>query len=218
MTIPSLARLATMKPVAVPTPCREIRAQHTADTIVVYQAYCNEIGLAAAEQHRLDASPKFSTSRMTWIKPSWAWMMYRSGYSYKDPRQECILAISLRKDVFISLLENAVVASAQNTDICETQHTDALPRVRVQWDPERTIRLEKLPYRSIQIGVPGERVKALNDGIVNIRNVTEQARELKQELDNNKDVTAEALQSRGLITEETTFSVSERLSHLLDMA
>ncbi|WP_141653813.1 DUF4291 family protein, partial [Erwinia billingiae] len=31
------------------------------------------------------ASPPFSMTRMTWIKPSFLWMMYRSGWGMKDP-------------------------------------------------------------------------------------------------------------------------------------
>jgi len=56
-------------------PYRQIRASYDEDTITVYQAYSAEIAIAAVQEQRLSASPKFSGTRMTWIKPSWCWMM-----------------------------------------------------------------------------------------------------------------------------------------------
>jgi len=58
------------------TPYRQIRALYDEDTITVYQAYSEEIAIPAVKEQRLSASPKFSGARMTWIKPSWCWMMY----------------------------------------------------------------------------------------------------------------------------------------------
>jgi hypothetical protein len=55
-----------------PTPFRQIRAKFTPTTITVYQAYNAEIADAAVEHQKLNASHNFSTTRMTWIKPSWA--------------------------------------------------------------------------------------------------------------------------------------------------
>ncbi|KAJ8112040.1 hypothetical protein OPT61_g5500 [Boeremia exigua] len=197
---------------------REIRAHYTEDTITVYQAYSTEIGTAAVNEQRLDASPKFSTTRMTWIKPSWAWMLYRSGYSFKDSRQECILALSVKAECFMTLLETAVVATSHTVKKTEVNNQKDLPRVRVQWDPERTIRLEKLPYRSIQIGIPGALVKDFMIGIVHIKNVTEQARELKKTLDESQEVDLKDLMDKGLVPDERILPVSGDLQYLLGMA
>ncbi|KAH6616637.1 hypothetical protein C7974DRAFT_48610 [Boeremia exigua] len=194
---------------------REIRAHYTEDTITVYQAYSTEIGIAAVDKQTLDASPKFSTTRMTWIKPSWAWMLYRSGYSFKDPGQECILALSVETGVFIALLETAVIATSQTAEKQEYHSKEDFPRVRVQWDPERTVRLEKLPYRSIQIGVPGALVKDLIKGILRIENVTERARELKRKLDECPKVDTRDLMEDGLVPVERRFDVNEKLQRIL---
>jgi hypothetical protein len=35
--------------------------------------------------------------------------------------------------------------------------------VRVQWDPERSLRLQPLPYRSLQIGLSGEAIDRYAD-------------------------------------------------------
>ncbi|WP_199484837.1 DUF4291 family protein [Actinomadura craniellae] len=54
---------------------REIRADHDRDTIVVYQAYGPAIARPALAAQRF--VPPFSTGRMTWIKPSFRWLMHR---------------------------------------------------------------------------------------------------------------------------------------------
>ena len=97
----------------VKVPARQIRAQFTDTTITVYQAYNSEIASAAVQHQKLNASSKFSTSRMTWIKPSWAWMLYRSGYSYKDPGQERILALTMARDAFVSLLQKSITSQSR---------------------------------------------------------------------------------------------------------
>lgn len=59
----------------------EIRAVHTEKTITVYQAYHPSIGLAAARDGKFPDTWK--RDRMTWIKPSFLWMMYRCGWGRK---------------------------------------------------------------------------------------------------------------------------------------
>ena len=57
-------------------PNKQIRAVFDDDTITVYQAYSSTIATAAVENQMLSASPAFKFNRMTWVKPSWCWMMY----------------------------------------------------------------------------------------------------------------------------------------------
>ena len=63
------------------TPYKEIRADYDRETIVVYQAYRPEIADPAVEAQRF--VPPFSFGRMTWIKPSFLWMMERCGRARK---------------------------------------------------------------------------------------------------------------------------------------
>lgn len=56
-------------------PYRQIRAKYDNETITVYQAYSAAIAIPAVKDQKLNASPAFKPDRMTWIKPSWAWMM-----------------------------------------------------------------------------------------------------------------------------------------------
>jgi hypothetical protein len=48
-------------------PYLEVRADHDASTVVVYQAYRSEIAGAAVAAQKF--VPPFSLGRMTWIKP-----------------------------------------------------------------------------------------------------------------------------------------------------
>lgn len=51
--------------------------------------------------------------------------------------------------------------------------------VRIQWDPERTISLEAMPWRAIQVGLKGNTVDAYADEwISKIEDVTALAREI----------------------------------------
>ena len=59
------------------TPPFEVRALFDADTITVYQAYGHAITDAALAAQRFVAP--FSYGRMTWVKPSFLWMMERCG-------------------------------------------------------------------------------------------------------------------------------------------
>ncbi len=236
-------------------PYRQIRALYDDETITVYQAYNRGIATAAIKEQKLHASPLFKPTRMTWIKPSWAWMLYRAGYSYKDPGQERILAIRMRHEDFLGLLKRAVLtfghggAKEESETVPQNPH-EAAPResgeattaqpagsdketktgrrrhhdpaagkstdVKVQWDPERTVRLEKLEHRSIQIGIPAALSPEWTEKwIVGIEDVTDRARELRRVLDEEPGVSEEELVKRGLVPVERPFEISEDLQKQL---
>ncbi|MFI7277000.1 DUF4291 domain-containing protein [Streptomyces sp. NPDC049879] len=160
-------------------PYRQIRAAYTADTITVYQAYAPALGLPAARDGRFPAAWK--RGRMTWVKPSFLWMMYRCGWATK-PDQETVLAIDLRRDGFTWALENACLSHhvpGRHAD--EAAWRQALRRApaRVQWDPERDLRLRPLPYRSLQLGLAGDASRRYaDDWITGITDVTPLAHEI----------------------------------------
>lgn len=76
-------------------PFRAIRAKFTESTITVYQAYSPEIAEPALRAGTF--VPPFKRERMTWIKPSFLWMAYRSGWASK-PRQERVLAFEITRE------------------------------------------------------------------------------------------------------------------------
>ena len=142
----------------------------------MYQAYPPHIaGPAVAAQRFV---PPFKLTRMTWIKPSFCWMMYRCGFASK-PNQERVLAVDVARDEFDGALSRASLSHfdprVYATPGKWEARRDASP-VRVQWDPERDILLERLPYRSIQMGLGPEVAAAYaSDWIVRIEDVTELA-------------------------------------------
>ena len=71
-----MASQSTKKATEKEPPHRQIRALYDEETITVYQAYSAEIAEPAVNAQRLNASPKFLGTRMTWIKTSWCWMMF----------------------------------------------------------------------------------------------------------------------------------------------
>ena len=68
-------------------------AEWDAEGVYFYQAYNDQIADYAMAHQRL-GGPNFSASRMTWIKPSFAWVLFRSGYARKH-NQGRILKIKL---------------------------------------------------------------------------------------------------------------------------
>lgn len=134
-------------------PFTQIRARFDRSTIVVYQAYGHDIADAAVAAQRFVAP--FSFERMTWVKPSFLWMMERCGWATK-PRQERVLAVHLVRARFDALLERAVpthfipgVDPSPEAWRARAETAD----VRVQWDPERDVRGGKLNHRSLQLGI-----------------------------------------------------------------
>lgn len=85
---------------------RHILAQYDENNIIVYQAFCPEIAEFAVQNGKF-GGPKYSFSRMTWIKTNFLWMMYRSNWA-SSKGQERILAISLRKDGFDEILSRSI--------------------------------------------------------------------------------------------------------------
>ncbi|MFC8589248.1 DUF4291 domain-containing protein [Streptomyces sp. NPDC057217] len=154
-------------------PKYRIRALHTDRTVTVYQAYRPGIGLPAAREGRFPAVWK--RERMTWIKPSFLWMMYRSGWGTKEG-QETVLAVEITREGFEWALRNACLSHYvrgfhPDRDAWKRELTRS--PARVQWDPERDPRLAPLPYRSLQLGLAGEASRRYADEwTVSITDVT----------------------------------------------
>ncbi|MEV0385164.1 DUF4291 domain-containing protein [Nonomuraea sp. NPDC050643] len=167
-------------------PYRQIRAAHTEESITVYQAYDAAIATPAVAAQRF--VPPFKRERMTWIKPSFLWMMYRCGYATK-PGQERVLAIELTREGFAWALAQACL-SHDDRDPGWAERVRRSP-VRVQWDPERGTRHQALPYRSIQIGLSGEAVRRyVDEWTMGISDITDLVREVRAGVTSGADVSA----------------------------
>ena len=160
-------------------PARQVRALFDDRTVTVYQAYSPTIAGPAIAAGRF-VSP-FKIDRMTWIKPSFLWMMHRSGWATK-PDQERVLAIRITRDGFEWALAHASLSHYDPAIYANHEQwaarKDSTP-VRVQWDPERSPLLEPLSYRAVQIGLTGEAARRyVNDWTVSITDVTRLAHEM----------------------------------------
>jgi hypothetical protein len=154
-------------------PSRQVRADFDAETIVVYQAYPASIAGPAVAAQRFVAP--FSRERMTWIKPSFLWMMYRCGWATK-PGQERVLAVRMTRAGFEEALASSCL-SHFNADVHPDhdawQQRLAASPVRVQWDPERDAALNPLPWRSLQVGLGRPVVPAYVDAwVVGLEDIT----------------------------------------------
>jgi hypothetical protein len=124
--------------------------------VVVYQAYRPEIGRFAARHGYFGG--EFSMGRMSWIKPNFLWMMYRSGWGTK-PGQEVTLAVRLKRDAFDEILRLAVHSSftpEAYTSQEAWKRAVANSDVRLQWDPDHDPSGSPLERRAVQLGLRGE--------------------------------------------------------------
>jgi hypothetical protein len=132
---------------------RHILAHHDSETIIVYQAFQPSIGDYAIKHGVFG----FSYSRMSWIKPNFLWMMYRSGWGTKE-NQETTLALRLRRKFFDSILAEAVASSFGQSDLADQGEWKAALEtsdVRLQWDPDHGPNGNALARRALQLGLRG---------------------------------------------------------------
>lgn len=142
-----------------PTHGRSILAQYTDDAVLVYQAYNRAIGEYAVANGKFKGAPGF-TSRMTWIKPSFLWMMYRSDWG-TAVNQEVVLGIWLKRQAFENILRSSLPSSHADVAAVARART-AGSLIRVQWDPDHDPSGAKQVRRAVQIGMKG--IDSYEDG------------------------------------------------------
>lgn len=191
---------------------KRILAQFDEQNIRVYQAYSHKIADEAVSLGTFGSY--FKMDRMTWIKPSFLWMMYRAGWATKEG-QERILAIDIKRTGFNIILDN-VVLSAFKAEIYgqyenwKTQLENS--QVRCQWDPDRDIFGNPLDRRAIQLGLKGSMVKNyVTDWIVKISDITDIVIEIRQSI---KSKTFE----KSMLPIEHEYPLDERLKKILGIA
>lgn len=170
---------------------KEIRAVYTNAAIRVYQAYAREIAEEAIKYGTFGS--KFNRNRMTWIKPSFLWMMYRCGWATKE-NQECVLAIDIKREAFDYIVQHAILSTYQENIYASQSEWKKLIQesdIRCQWDPERDIDGNPLDYRSIQLGIRGNAVKKyVTEWITNITDITDYVHILDSKRKNKEDISA----------------------------
>ena len=151
LTEPYLAQQARW-----PRTGRHILAQFDAESVVVYQAYRPAIGHFAARHGHFGG--EFSMGRMSWIKPNFLWMMYRSGWGTKADQEVTLAdpaaAGRLRRDPPAG--GPLVLRPGGLRDPRGWQRAVAGSDVRLQWDPDHGPTGDPVERRAIQLGLRGD--------------------------------------------------------------
>ena len=195
------------------TAFHEIRADFDRDAIVVYQAYRGEIADAALAAGKFVAP--FSFGRMTWIKPSFLWLMERSNWGRKSD-QERIVAVRIRRTGWDKALSEAVLTSfvpRVHRTFDQWQSQFDATRVHVQWDPERSLHGQKLEHRSIQVGLSRRIISEyVDDWIVELSDLTPLVHKVRRLRDEGH-----VQRAKNLLPSERRYEVAESTALRLDM-
>jgi hypothetical protein len=112
---------------------------------------------------------------MSWVKPNFLWMMYRSGWGTKAD-QEVTLALRLRRTAFDEILAAAVHSSfVPEAYASDASWKTAVARsdVRVQWAPDHDPDGKPLARRALQLGLRGRALeKLVTDWTVDVHDVS----------------------------------------------
>lgn len=190
---------------------KEVFAQYDRQCIRIYQAYNPAIAKEAVALQTFGEN--FNTNRMTWIKPSFLWLMYRSNWAAKK-NQECILAIDVYREKFEEILQKAVLTSPDSASFSGVQWEKAFDETTVycQWDSDRNINGNAINRAAIQIGIKGGTLRDfLDTGICRIEDLTPLVRKWNTQRINGK------LNPKNLPTEKLYPICSKAIRNRLDM-
>ncbi|CAM3918458.1 MULTISPECIES: DUF4291 domain-containing protein [Flavobacterium] len=188
---------------------QEIRADYNRDTIIVYQAYGEKIAIPAIKNKKFQEP--FSFSRMTWIKPSFLWLMERSNWANKS-NQEYILAIRIRRDKWDEALNMGVLTHPDSNVYSsghEWEEKFNQAKVHIQWDPERNFKGTKLNYQSIQVGISRFLIQEYNEEwIVDIEDYTPLVKKIRTLIKEGKYKEAQRL-----LPNEKVYSINSEIGN-----
>jgi hypothetical protein len=191
----------------------EIRADFDARTIVVYQAYAPAIALPAVAAKKF--VPPFSLGRMTWIKPSFLWLMARSNWAQR-PGQEHVLAVRITRAGWEEALASGVLTAFDaraHADREAWTRAFAAAAVHVQWDPERSLRGATLDHDSIQVGLSRAVIQRfVDEWTVDITDLTPRVRKIHGHLTAGREDRA-----RPLLPPERPYPLPPALARRLAM-
>jgi hypothetical protein len=194
-------------------PTFEIRADYDRESIVIYQAYPQTIALPAVQNQRF--VPPFSCHRMTWIKPSFLWLMERSNWGQKSG-QECILAVRISRAGWEAALSQAVLTHPEPgvyRDYHDWKRQFDQAVVHVQWDPERSLRGQALAHKSIQVGLSRHIIERyVDEWTLQISDYTPLVRKLYRAI--NSGGTAKA---RALLPKERVYPLDQEIARRIGL-
>ncbi len=195
-------------------PAYQIRADYDKESIVIYQAYREAISKPAIEKNAFQ--PPFSFERMTWIKPSFLWMMERSNWGQKS-EQEYILKIRIKRSGWDEALGKGILTHPEksiypNQEVWRNAFEKA--HVHIQWDPERSVYGKKQEHYTIQVGISRHLIRAyVEDWILKIedmRPLVKKINELRKAGQYDK--------AKKYLPNEKVYTVSDEIAHWLGLS
>ena len=191
-----------------------IRALFDGSSIAMYQAYSDAIAGAALEAGRF--VPPFSLVRMTWIKPSFLWLMHRSNWAQKS-NQTRILRVRITLQGWDEALARGMLTSYEpraHADFSAWKRSFEAASIHVQWDPERTLRGADAGVNSIQVGLGRAVIEQfVNEWTVSIEDITPLARKMHALLQSGQ-----AEKARRLLPSEKEYAVQGEVARRLGMS
>jgi len=170
----------------LPTVGQYLLGQHKQETFLVYAAFKHSIANSALTEQQFISGCGFKYSRYCWLKPSFLWLMHRSEWAKKKD-QERILAMNVNVEVFEALLKNAINShydSVLYADKLEWKNKLKDSNAIFQFDPDYSAQDKRLARRALQLGLRSVLLKAFNEAIVGIYDLTDFAREQYQFVQN----------------------------------
>lgn len=191
----------------------EIRATYTEEHIAVYSAFSSSIADVALQHQKL--LPPFVYNRMTWIKPSYLWLMYRSDWGGRAG-MERTLRIWIKRSNWEAALAEAILTTPEKhvyKDVKKWRKSLDKARIRVQWDPERDIKNQRLDYKSIQMGITADLSEVYaKKWIVKIEDLTEDTKAISSLVFQRKFEAAKLL-----LPEEKIYPINNEIRKSLGM-
>lgn len=167
---------------------QHVMANFDDESISVYQAYRPTIANFAVKYQRFGG--EFSFTRMSWIKPNFLWMMFRSGWATKEG-QERILEIRIKRDFFDQLMKDAVPSAfiAESfTNYQEWKDAVSGSDVRLQWDPDHDPTGMPIERRAVQLGLRGNTLRRYSDELCWINDITDFVIEQRNNVNNPEEL------------------------------
>src|SRR6185312_411311 len=167
----------------LPSEGKFIIAQSDKESIIIYQAFKDTIADFAVKNQYFGGED-YDFNRMTWLKPSFLWMMYYSGWAKKED-QENVLAIRISRKGFDEILGYAVMStfykSIYDTNEAWEKQLDNTD-IQLQWEPYHDLFGNKTDRKAVKIGLKGGMLQKYNEKwILEIQNITPYVKE-QQEL------------------------------------
>lgn len=148
----------------LPSSGRYIIGQFNESSVFVYQAFNERIAAFAVKEQQF-GGPDYDFNRMTWLKPSFLWMMHYSGWAKKE-NQEKVLAIRLCRKGFNEMLEHANLICEKGR--CTPAQLDSTiagnpAQILLRWEPYHDLFGKVTEREAVMIGLRGKAMRRYNE-------------------------------------------------------